>query len=83
MPVEYVRGAPPIASGTIVARLMNERHVRMWELASLLECSHKSLYNYLARVHKFPKKKTDALCDFFDLDPDEILELDTGYLKRA
>lgn len=62
---------------------MQSRKVRVWELANVLRCSHKSVYNYLSGASKLNPARIEAVAEFFDIEPEEFVDLDTGVLIQS
>ena len=73
------RGVKP---GTILARVMKQRNIRKIRVAAVLHCSDRQLYNFLARLRPIPVLFLGALCDFMDMDPEELVD-DRNYLLEA
>jgi predicted transcriptional regulator len=62
---------------------MQSRKVRVWELANVLRCSHKSVYNYLSGASKLNATRVEAVAEFFDIEPEEFVNLTTGELLQT
>jgi hypothetical protein len=58
---------------------MTQRNIRKIQIAAILHCSDRQLYNYLARLRPVPLLHLGVLCDFLNMDPDEFVD-DRNYL---
>lgn len=73
-------GTAPRTVGTVLHSLMQSRKVRVWELANVLRCSHKSVYNYLSGASRLNAARIEAIAEFFDIEPEEFVNPGTGEL---
>lgn len=70
--------------GTVLARVMRERGIKHFDVARVLVCSDRQVYNYMKRIYPVPTMQLGALCDRLDMDPEQLVDenrfllMDTG-----
>lgn len=64
----------PINDGTVLARVMKQRHIKAQRVATILHASDRAVHNYLKRLYPVPLLFLGALCDYLDMDPEELVD---------
>jgi len=64
----------PHTLGTVLARIMSERRIPVSRISAILHVSDRTMHNYLRRLYPIPVLHMAALCDYLDVDPDEIVD---------
>lgn len=69
----------PPAQGTVLGRLLLERRIYVHQVGTILHVSDRTIHNYLTRRRRVPVQHLGALCDFLDMDPEELVD-ESNYL---
>ena len=64
----------PARTGTILASIMSARLFRNNVIAVAMNVSDRALSNYLARRAPVPAQSLVGLCDFLEMDPEELVD---------
>ncbi len=70
------RAGRPHTSGTVLARVMRERDIKMVRVAAALNVSHNTLYNYLKRKSRLSPLQAILLGELLDANPEALVQSD-------
>jgi hypothetical protein len=63
-----------VKQGTVLACVMTQRRIRKHRITAILHCSDRGLYDMMALRRPVPLLDLGELCDFLDMDPDELID---------
>ena len=63
-----------VKQGTVLARVMTQRHIHERQIAAILHCSDRGLYDMMALRRAVPIVDLGALCDYLDMDHEELVD---------
>jgi len=69
-------GGRPHTQGTVLARVMAEQGVKVHAVGFMLGVSERAMYNYFRRERRVPLVNFAAVCDFFDMEIEELVGAD-------
>jgi DNA-binding Xre family transcriptional regulator len=71
-----------VKQGTVLACVMTQRRIRKHRITAILHCSDRGLYDMMASRRAVPTLHLGALCDFLDMDPEELID-ERNYLLEG
>lgn len=67
-------GGRPHTPGTKLSEEMRRRRIKVGDVAYITGCSERQFYNYLTRRRPLRLQQIGPLCDYMDMDPDELVD---------
>ena len=76
-----VKAGRPHKAGTVLAREMYLRGLHVYNLSTVMQCSHRTVYDCLRGTRRIRPLEVAALCRLLHCSPQQIVD-DRSYLRK-